>query len=348
MGQQRMIDKTRYSRQILFPPIGETGQQRLSTSRIVIVGLGALGTALANHMVRAGVGFVRLIDRDFVEESNLQRQMLFDEADAREGIPKAIAAEKKLRGINSTVHLEAHVADVSWNNAETLLTDVDLILDGSDNFALRYLINDVSIKRRIPWIYGGVVSSRGMTFTIRPGITPCLRCLFPEAPVAGTAETCDTVGVLGPAVHLVTAHQGVEALKLLIGKTEALDRRLRHFDLWQNRHIAMKVRESPDPHCPTCGQRQFEHLDPRNKEAQAVSLCGRNTVQITPSGPVQLDMELLSNRLARLGTVRQNRFLLRVEIDGYRLVLFPDGRILVQGTEEVHIARTLVAKYVGI
>ncbi len=343
-----MTDHIRYSRQILFPPIGEVGQSRLSTSRVAIVGLGALGTSLANHMVRSGVGWIRLIDRDFVEESNLQRQMLFDEQDAQKSLPKVVAAAEKLQAINSTIQIETHIADVNWNNAEELLTGVDLILDGTDNFAIRYLINDVSVKHKIPWIYGGVVSSRGMSYTIRPGITPCLRCLFPEAPAVGSAETCDTAGVIGPAVHIVTAYQAAEALKLLVGDTEALDPRLRHFDLWENTQGAIQVNKNPDPDCPTCSHHNFTYLDPANKESQAISLCGRNTVQITPMQKGRLNLETFAKRLSQLGTVQQNRFLLRAKIESYQLVLFPDGRILVQGTEDIPTARSIVAKYIGV
>jgi molybdopterin/thiamine biosynthesis adenylyltransferase len=339
------IDRTRYSRHILFSPIGESGQARLARSRVAIVGLGALGSALANHMVRSGVGTIRLLDRDFVEESNLQRQMLYDEADAREGLPKAVAAERKLRAINSAVRLEAHVTDVTWQNAEELLTGVDLILDGTDNFDIRYLINDVSVKHRIPWIYGGAVGSRGMTFTIRPGTTPCLRCLFPEAPEPGTTETCDTAGVIGPIVHMIAAHQAAEALKLLVGDTDALDRRLHHYELWPFHHAALRVTGNPD--CPACVHHRYHFLDPEDKEPRAVSLCGRQTIQITPARPADLDLDRLARQLSPVGEVERTPFLLRFSVDEYRLVVFPDGRILVQGTDDTSVARSLVAKYVG-
>ena len=339
------IDRKRYSRQILFSPIGESGQARLARSRVAIVGLGALGTALANHMVRSGVGTVRLLDRDFVEESNLQRQMLYDEKDAREGLPKAVAAEHKLRAINSSVRLEAHVTDVTWQNAEELLTGVDLILDGTVNFDIRYLINDVSIKHRIPWIYGGVVGSRGMTFTVRPGATPCLRCIFPDAPDPGSAETCDTAGVIGPIVHMITAHQAAEALKLLVGDAESLDRRLHHYELWPFHHAALQVKENP--RCVTCAQHRYDFLDPENKEPRAVSLCGRKTIQISPAKPVRLNLERLARKLSPVGKVESTPFLLRFSVDEHRLVIFPDGRILVQGTEDPGVARSLVSKYVG-
>ncbi|MDA8352784.1 MAG: ThiF family adenylyltransferase [Firmicutes bacterium] len=331
---------------MLFPPIGEEGQHRLFHSRVAVVGLGALGTALSHHMVRAGVGYVRLIDRDFVEPSNLQRQMLFDEADAEEGIPKAIAAEQKLTAINSQTELESHVADLTANNAESLLTGVDVILDGTDNFAVRYLINDVSVKHGLPWIYGGVVSSRGMTFTIRPGITPCLRCLFPDSPAPGTAETCDTAGVIGPAVQVVAAFQATEALKLLVGDMEALNPHLRHFELWHNHDAALQGQKRDD--CPACGQHRYQFLEAPDRSDSAVSLCGRDTVQISPAKPHPLDLEQLEATLSPLGKVERNRFLLRAQVDGdHRLVLFPDGRILVQGTDDPALARSLVARYIG-
>ncbi|MFC7441622.1 ThiF family adenylyltransferase [Laceyella putida] len=341
-------EMNRYSRQILFTPLGLTGQEKLSRARVAIVGLGALGTALANHMARAGVGMLRLIDRDFVEESNLQRQMLFDEADANGFMPKAIAAEQKLRAINSTVTLEAHVTDLTWKNAEALLTDVDLILDGSDNFQVRYLINDLSIKHGIPWIYGGAVSARGMSYTIRPGITPCLRCLFPEAPAPGTTETCDTAGVIGPIIHVIAAYQAVEAMKILSGAEDALETRMRHVDLWHNQAQALQVSAQKNPHCPCCGLRQWDYLDPADKETQEISLCGRHSVQISLGRHVALDLDRLAERLGQVGAAERNPFMLRVQIDEqHRLAIFPDGRILVQGTTDTALAKNMAAKYIG-
>ncbi|PTX58863.1 adenylyltransferase/sulfurtransferase [Melghirimyces profundicolus] len=341
-------DRTRYSRQILFKPIGETGQKRLSRARVAVVGLGALGTALSHHMVRAGVGYIRLIDRDFVEPSNLQRQMLFDEADAEQGLPKAVAAQNKLAAINSRTQFQVHVTDLAADRAEELLTGVDLILDGTDNFAVRYLINDVSVKHGIPWIYGGAVSSRGMTFTIRPKLTPCLRCLFPEAPGPGTAETCDTAGVIGPVVQVVAAHQATEALKLLVGDVESLEPRLRHFELWDNRDTAFRVENRKRRDCPTCGEARFDFLEEVNAGEAAVSLCGRDTVQISPARRQSLDLNRLEKALSPLGRVERNRFLLRAQVDEqHRLVLFPDGRVLVQGTSDPSMARSLVARYIG-
>ncbi|WP_091742039.1 ThiF family adenylyltransferase [Marininema mesophilum] len=342
------MDRERFSRQILFSPIGEKGQTRLAGARVAVIGLGALGTALAHHMARSGVGFLRLIDRDFVEKSNLQRQMLYDEADASAGIPKAIATREKLAAIDSTIQLEAIVTDVTWQNAEELLTDVDLILDGSDNFQLRYLVNDISLKHQIPWIYGGAVGSRGMSFTILPGETPCIRCLFPESPLPGTTETCDTSGVIGPIVQMVAARQAVEGMKILIGDYEALDRRLRHMELWQNEELALNVADQKRADCPACSQAIYEYLQPQNEGESTLSLCGRDTIQITPHHPTNLDLEGLEKRLTPSAQVERNRFLLRAQVDEqHRLVVFPDGRVLVQGTSDHTTARTIATRYLG-
>ena len=342
------MDQQRYSRQILFPPIGQEGQNKLAEARVAIVGMGALGTALSNHMARAGIKFLRLIDRDFVEVSNLQRQMLYDETDAKKHLPKVIAAKNKLQAIRSDLKLETHIADLTWRNAEELLTDVDLILDGTDNFQVRYLINDVSIKHQIPWIYGGVVSSRGMSFTVRPGKTPCLRCIFPEAPGPGTAETCDTAGVIGPAVHVITSFQGTEAIKLLTGNEDACETRLRHIDLWSNHFQSLDVTHQKNENCPACGRKQWEFLDPDHKGQQEVSMCGRQTVQITLSQ--SLDLDALENRLQKVGEVNRNPFLLKANLneDEHELAIFPDGRILVQGTTDIQVAKAVVTRFIGV
>lgn len=338
---------TRYSRQILFAPIGRSGQEKLLQSRVAIVGMGALGTVLSNHMVRAGVGFVRLIDRDFVEPSNLQRQMLYDESDAAEHLPKAIAAHAKLSKINSEVTIEPIVADLTAYNAEELLTDVDLVLDATDNFQVRYLVNDVCVKHGIPWVYGGAVSATGTFTAIRPGVTPCLRCLFPDAPNPGEMATCDTAGVIGPIIHIVASYQATEAFKILAGATDALNPNLEHFEIWHNRHQQIKVANGRREDCPCCGQRQFTFLQPESQEGQAVSLCGRDTVQISPADYASLDLDALAKRLSPLGSVEQNKFLLRFHVDPHTLVIFPDGRVLVQGTDDISLARTLHAKYIG-
>ncbi|MBX6394916.1 MAG: ThiF family adenylyltransferase [Alicyclobacillaceae bacterium] len=334
----------RYSRQILFSPIGHQGQEKLRASRVAVIGLGALGSVLANHMVRAGVGFVRLIDRDFVEPSNLQRQMLFDEKDAEEGLPKAAAAANHLRAFNSDTEVEPVVADLTWRNAETLLNDVDIILDGTDNFEIRYLLNDVAVKRGIPWIYGGAVSARGVVLPVIPREGPCLRCLFPEAPAPGEAPTCDTVGVIGPIVHVVASLQAAEALKWLVGDRQNLRRKMVHMDLWTNQWVEVDVSRSRRPDCPCCASEQFDYLRPRDRET--ISLCGRQTIQVSLDAP--LDLDSLERRLAPLGQLRRNPFLLRVEIGGKRLTIFPDGRVLVQGTDDPSVARSLCARYIGV
>jgi molybdopterin-synthase adenylyltransferase len=341
------LDLTRYTRQSLFQPIGPTGQTKINQARIAIVGLGALGTALANHLTRAGVGYMRLIDRDFVEASNLQRQILYDEADAKAQLPKAQAAALKLKAINSSIQIEPRVTDLTWRNAETLLTDVDLILDGSDNFEVRYLLNDISIKHAIPWIYGGAVGAKGMFFMIRPGITPCLRCLFPHAPAPATSETCDTTGVISPIIQVVAAYQTTEALKWLVNDVAALETRLRTFELWSNHDHSFQVAQQKNRNCPTCQQHQFQHLDPIDKQMHQITLCGRNTVQISLTESGQIHLEELEQRLKVVGKVERNPFLLRVEVEPYHLVIFPDGRVLVQGTSEIAVAKSVVARYIG-
>jgi len=341
------INEVRYSRQHLFPSIGKKGQEKLGQSRVAIVGIGALGTALANHMVRSGIGYVRIIDRDFVEYSNLQRQILFDEKDAELSIPKAVAAKDKLNLINSSITIDAHVTDLTWKNAEELLADVDLILDGSDNFEVRYLINDVSVKYNIPWIYGGAVSSRGMTFTVIPNLTPCLRCIFPEAPAPGTIHTCDTAGVIGPIIQVVAAYQATEALKLLLADNEHLSTSLQNFELWQNEYFDINVKNAKNKDCPVCAHHQYEYLHPKNKAERVISLCGRDTTQISSADNVQLNLVQLAEKLKTVGRVEETPFLLRFYVDDYNLTIFPDGRVLVHGTGDKIIARNLYAKYIG-
>ncbi|HJV46266.1 MAG TPA: ThiF family adenylyltransferase, partial [Bacillota bacterium] len=268
---------TRYSRQMLFSPIGKAGQMKLKSKKVAIVGMGALGTVLANHMVRAGIGFVRIIDRDFVEESNLQRQMLYDEDDAREHLPKAIAAARKLEKINSSITIDPVIADLNATNAEELLSTVDLILDGSDNFQVRFLMNDVSVKFQIPWIYGGAVSARGMFAVIRPGQTPCYRCLFPTPPT-GRGETCDTAGVIGPIIHIIASYQATEALKLLVDADDDINTNLEQFDIWANQHVQLNISTGKNANCPACGLGHYEFLDPENELTEDyTSLCGRDT-----------------------------------------------------------------------
>ncbi|HEU4964846.1 MAG TPA: ThiF family adenylyltransferase [Bacilli bacterium] len=342
------MDLTRYSRQLLFEPIGEAGQRKMLDARVAVVGMGALGTVLANHMVRAGVGFVRVIDRDFVEASNLQRQMLYHEHHAAEGLPKAMAAAETLGKINSGVTVEPVIADLTGANAEELLSDADLVLDGTDNFQVRFLINDVCVKHGIPWVYGGGVSANGMTMPIIPGETPCLRCLFDSAPAPGTTQTCDTAGVLGPLIHIVASYQAVEAMKLLVGAEDAVRKTMLNVSIWNYNTTSVDISRAKNPNCICCGQRTFEYLEPQEGE-QTISLCGRNTIQISPAEPWDVDLTAMADRLEKSGRVDRNKFLVRYyATDEIRLVIFSDGRVLVQGTDDLSVARSLYAKYIGM
>lgn len=336
----------RYSRQILFQPIGKTGQQKLLHSRAVIVGMGALGTVIANHLVRSGVGYIRFIDRDFVELSNLQRQTLYSEEDAKQQLPKVIAAEKRLREINSTVKIEPIIADLNMNNAEDLLKDIDVIVDGTDNFMTRYLINDVAVKHNIPWVYGGAVSSRGMFATIIPGKTPCYRCLFPDIP-AGLGENCDTVGVLSPITDIIGSFEAVEVLKLLVGAPT--NPNLEQIDIWDNLSLQMDVSEGENPNCPTCVQRQFEFLEKSASHLVTfTTLCGRDTVQIVPRNQQHNDLSKIAEQLSKIGQIKQNPYLLRFKPnEEITMVLFKDGRVLVHGTNDLVKAKSYYSRYLG-
>ncbi|NBC71822.1 thiazole biosynthesis adenylyltransferase ThiF [Paenibacillus sacheonensis] len=328
---------------MLFAPIGEAGQRKLGSSAVCIVGMGALGTVLANHMVRAGVGLVRMVDRDYVERSNLQRQMLYDEEDVRSGYPKAIAAEKKLKKVNSDIRIEAIVADVTAHNIESLLSGMDLVLDGTDNFQTRFLLNDACFRMGIPFTYGGAVSSRGMSAILVPGQTPCLRCFIQSSDSSG--QTCDTIGVIAPVVDIVASYQAVEALKHLAGAHDKRRNSLVTFDAWNNQYYEMKL-GAPTKDCPCCQLKQYPALD-TSQQDDAISLCGRETVQISGSGP--LDLAVWRERLEpAVAKVTLNAYLLRAELpDGEKLVLFPDGRVFVQGTDDLVRAKTLYARYIG-
>ena len=334
----------KYSRQILFTGIGPEGQQRLLASRAAIVGCGAIGAAAANLLVRAGVGYLRIIDRDFVEPSNLQRQTLFDESDALNVLPKAIAAERKLRSVNSSVAVEGVVADLTPRNAEALLDGVDLLLDGTDNFESRFLINDVAVKSSQPWIYAAGVASYGLTMTIRPGATACLACLLESGTAArGLEETCDTIGVLGPIVNLIASLEVAEALKLLSGRSEALHGRLLSCDVWTGRMQSIGVARNSE--CRACARRDFTYLA---GEAQPrVTLCGRDSVQIHERARA-IDLGVLGLRLKPLvDDVRQNDFLLRFRIAPYEMTVFADGRAILKGARDPAVARSLYARYIG-
>jgi molybdopterin-synthase adenylyltransferase len=332
----------RYSRQVLFSGIGQDGQRKLAESRIAIVGCGATGSAIASLLARAGVGTLRIIDRDYVEPSNLQRQSLFDESDAADSLPKAIAAARKIGAFNSQVVVEPHVADVTPANVAALLAEVQLVLDGTDNFETRYLINDFAVQNSLPWIYTAAVGSYAVTMNILPGRTACLACLFPDPP-QGTFETCETAGILNSAVNLAASITAAEALKLLVGADEKLRRTLLSFDLWQNLRAEVAA-DKPRPGCPACDRHEFPHLAGEGRPH--ITLCGRNSVQIHERDrPV--DLAQMSELLRPHGTVRHNSFVLKFWHAPYEMTLFPDGRAIIKGTSNTAIARSLYARYVG-
>jgi adenylyltransferase/sulfurtransferase len=314
-------------------------------ARVAIVGCGGLGSLQAMLLVRAGVGAVRLIDRDFVEESNLQRQLLYTEEDADTVQPKAIAAARALRQVNSQIVIEGLVDDLNAASAPRLLEGVDLILDATDNFDARYLLNDYAVKTGTPWIYGACVASYGVTFTVLPGETACLRCLFESAPPPGLALTCDTVGVLGAIVGVVASLQAAEALKIAAGRRAALSRRITMFDVWENSYDEVAL-PGADPGCPCCGERRFDYLE-GGAGSQASLLCGRNTVQVRGRADATIDLDALATRLSPLGRVRRNRFLLRADIDAWHLTVFGDGRALIGGTADPAVAKSVYARYIG-
>ena len=337
----------RYSRQMRFYGIGIEGQRKLVNARVTLCGCGALGTVLANALVRAGVGHLRLIDRDFIETSNLQRQVLFDEHDVAENLPKAEAAARKLGAINSSVYVEPIVADIDRTNIVDLVQDVDLILDGTDNFEIRYLINDAAVKFKKPWVYGGCIGSHGQTMTILPGETPCLRCVFEAAPAPGETGTCETAGVLGPIVNIIASYQATEALKILTGRRDQINRELLYFDVWENTQRRIKIAPLLGKvDCPCCQRRRFEWLE-GEQGSQTTSLCGRNSVQVSHRAASKLNFEEMARHLEVMGQVSYNRFLLKFNVDSYEFTVFPDGRAIIKGTSDVDKARTLYAKYVG-
>lgn len=335
----------RYSRQILFREIGREGQEKLLASRVLLVGCGALGASHAEMLARAGVGKMRIVDRDFVEFTNLQRQTLFKEADAIERLPKAVAAKSRIDEINSETDVEAIIADVNNSNVESLIDNCDLVIDGTDNFQARYLLNDACVKNKVTWIYGAAVSSYGTTMTIIPGKTPCLRCIFDEMPDAGSSPTCDTAGVIMPIIATVAATQVGEALKILVGDFDALHGSLMQFDVWANDRQRIKLGE-PNSDCKCCGHGVFEFLDAEKQELAAV-LCGRNAVQVAPPQTVNLDLEQLADKLKHIGEVKQNEYLLRFLVDEKEVTVFADGRAIVKGTDDVSAARAVYARYVG-
>lgn len=338
---------TRYDRQVRFSPFGAAGQQKLAAGRALVCGCGALGSVIAGTLVRAGVGFVRIVDRDFVELNNLQRQFLFDEDDVANTMPKAAAAAEKLRRVNSSIEIESVVADVTFTNIAKLAGDVDVVVDGTDNFATRFLVNDFCVKNGRPWVYGGCIGAEGQSMTILPHDTACLACLLPEPPPPGVTPTCDTAGVLGPVIGLIGSLEACEAIKILSGNTAAISRALTVVEMWDNRLRQVdvsKLRSESD--CRVCQHGEYRWLSGERSGGSAV-LCGRNAVQIAPQANATLSLDDLATRLEGIGRVARNPFLLRLTVDEYQLTVFPDGRTIVNGTDDVAVARTLQAKYIG-
>jgi adenylyltransferase/sulfurtransferase len=338
----------RYSRQMRFSGIREAGQKKLLTARVTLCGCGALGTVLANHLVRSGVGNVRIVDRDFIETHNLQRQVLFDENDVASNIPKAEAAARKLRQVNSAVNIESVVTDINRTNILELCHDADLILDGTDNFEIRYLINDVAVKLNKPWVYGGAIGAEGMTMTIIPGVTPCLRCVFEAAPNPGEAGTCETAGVLSPTIGIVASFQAAEALKILTGQFDKTNRELLCLDIWDNTTRRTKIAKLLGKvDCPCCQRKKFEWLDGA-MGSQTTSLCGRNAVQVATNSSHRLNFDDMSKQLSLMGgKVNFNRFMLKFDVEEFEFTVFPDGRAIIKGTNDIEKARVLYAKYIG-
>jgi len=335
----------RYSRQILFPGIGEEGQKKLRASRVLLVGCGALGSNIASTMTRAGVGRLTIVDRDFVELNNLQRQVMFDEDDVARSLPKAVAAAEKLRRINSQVDVVPLVADVNPGNIEELVREADLVLDGTDNFETRYLINDACVKQGKPWVYGGVLASYGVSMTVVPGETPCLRCIFTESPPPGTTPTCDTAGILASIAAIVANIECSEGIKLLVGAKDRINRGMIWIDLWENSFEKLLGSQRADD-CPTCAQGNYEFLDARGG-THTSTLCGRRAIQISPRTATTVSFPSLAARLQGAGKVQYNEYMLRFQVDEYELVVFPDARTLIKGTTDESVARTLYARYVG-
>jgi len=352
IDKQNETDKVRlarYVRQTLYPGIGLAGQKKLEAARVLIVGCGALGTGLANHLGRAGVGHITIIDRDFIELNNLQRQTLFDEEDLRQNLPKAVAAANKLRLINSEITVEAVVEDLNYENVVNLVSRADLVLDGTDNFETRYLLNDVCVKLGKPWVYSGVIAAYGVSSTIVPGQTPCLRCLFPDPPPPGSTPTCDTAGIIGSIVGVISSIAAGEALKLITGNGK-INRGLLSIDLWQNSFDRLPI-EAPLPDCSCCGRRNFEFLNAQDERgSHAASLCGRNAVQVSVRPTPELNLAELAERLQTAGakSLNHNEYLLKFALDGYDFTVFPDARAIIKGTEDQNLAKSLYARYIGV
>jgi adenylyltransferase/sulfurtransferase len=338
----------RYSRQMILPGWGRDGQERLARKTAVVVGCGALGSHIASHLVRAGVGRLVLADRDFVEWHNLPRQALYAESDAAAAVPKAVAAARRLRQINSSVEITEYVTDVNADTVEYLIADADLVMDGADNFEVRYLINEACVKQEIPWVYGGVLGTYGLTASIIPGETPCLRCLLGPMPPVGAVPTCETAGVLGPVVAIIAALEVTEGLKILLGRREELLHSLIMVDAWSGDFERAQTHRSKT-RCPVCDDGRYELLEAERGSVTTV-LCGQNAVQMSPRPAQPLDLAALAERLSQaqgVGPMVVNEYLLQVEVEGVQLTVFPDGRTIVKGTDDPVRARALCARYIG-
>ncbi len=339
---------SRYSQQTQFHPIGIAHQKRLMQCSVVVIGCGALGSVSACYLVRAGIGHLRIVDRDFIEESNLQRQILFDEDDISNNLPKAVVAQNKLKRVNSHVTVEGIVADVNHTNIEELISGADIILDGTDNFETRFLINDVCVKNTIPWIYGACIGSRGLTMNIMPSQTPCLRCVFENLPQAGSFPTCNTAGVIGPIAGMIASIQVTEALKILIKDFESTSKRLCDIDVWKSKFKQLDVQDLRKLNdCPACKSHNYEFLNAKEGTLTTL-LCGRNAIQVTYRNVGETNIQKLAERLRPTIEVSCNEFMLRFRVDGIGFTLFPDGRAIITGTDDKDMAKGLYAKYLGM
>lgn len=335
----------RYNRQIIFPEIGRNGQKKLHDSRIAIVGCGALGSRIAEEMTRSGCGYIRIIDRDFLELSNLQRQVLFTEKDVVKELPKAVAAQKHLKEINLDIKIDSIVDDLNYSTVEKYLNGVDLILDGTDNLEVRMVINDYSQKNIIPYIYDACVSSYGCTFNIIPGETACIRCIYPELPPPGEVETCDTAGIISPLAGVITSIASAEAIKLLVGKKKDMRKELLFVDVWSNEFNKFKIDVNPD--CICCQKKEFNFLTPKGGK-KLTSLCGRNAIQLTPPGINSIiNLQEVETKLEKAGKVKGGKFFLKFDIDGYTMTIFKNGRVIIQGTTDKNVASSLYSRYIG-
>jgi len=333
----------RYSRQIVFKEIGEEGQEKLKHSKVVVIGMGALGTVIANNLCRAGVGYLRLVDRDYVEISNLQRQAIYNEQDVQDNLPKAVAAVRYLQKVNSEITLEPVVSDVNSGNIEKFIEGMDLVLDGTDNLETRFLINDACQKHKIPWIYGGALTAAGMTMNIIPGETPCMRCIFPGLPEPGSSPTCSSAGVLAMITGIIGCLESTEALKILVGSPK-VSKELCIADIWNNSFQYMEVLKSPE--CPTCGQNRYEYLE-TIRGSYTTSLCGRDSIQVIPSKTGEMDFAQISEKLKSLGSVKYNPFILNFVTGQLEITLFKDGRAIIKNAKDENAAKSVYSEYIG-